>query len=79
MLTQENIGTRLLLKGSPQRIRFAVRSSDLSAPVAVNVFSGDDNSPFFVSMEHVDGILDDTKFEDLEVVFGVDDRIELTV
>ena len=60
-------------------MRFAVLSSDLSAPVAVNVFSRDTNSPFFVSTEHVDGVLDGTKFEDFEVVFGVDDWKELVV
>ena len=60
-------------------MRLVVLSFDLSAPVAVNVFSCDNNSPFFVSTEHVYGVLDGTKFEDFEVVFGVDDRIELAV
>ena len=57
----------------------AVFSSDLSAPVALNVFSGDDNSQFFVSMELVAGVLDSTEFEDFEMMFGVDDRRELAI
>ena len=60
-------------------MRIVVLSSDLSAPVAVNVSSGDDDSPFFVSTKHVYGVLDDTKFEDFEMVFSVLDRIELAV
>ena len=60
-------------------MRLAVLSSDLSAPVAVNVFWGDNNSPFFVSTQHIYSVLYGTKFEDLEVVFGVDDRIELSL
>lgn len=60
-------------------MRLIVLSSNLSAPVAVNVFSGEKNSPFFMSRDHVYGVLNDTKFEDFEVVFSVDDGIELAI
>ena len=76
MMTHENIDTRLLSKNIPHEMRFAVLSSDLSAPMAVNVCWGDNNSPFIVSTERVYGVLDDTKFEDFEVVFSVSDWIE---
>ena len=74
MLAQENTETRLLFKSSPLRMRLTVLSFDLSAPVALNVFSGDNNSQFLVSTECVYGVLGGTKFENFEVVFGVDHR-----
>ena len=76
MMTHENKDTRLHPKKIPHGMRFAVLSSDLSAPVAVNVCWGDNNSPFIVSTERVYGVLDDTESKDFEVVFSVSDWIE---